>query len=209
MNLDHLLFASVDLPMFDKEEATSEIFKIANNSFWDTYRLTTMIPLMNKTGKPGFGNTLNNVNGDFQWTEYAPTILVDWFESVGFPWLGMKTRIMALITEPNFANAEHVDCKLHEVNTRQHKFRIVLQGQTGTLYFKTKQGDVAVPNVETPFIMDGGWVHGMYNTTTEKKVTLALGAPWNGLDDYGDEVKLLLDKKDYQMLDNLNPYLNI
>lgn len=207
MNLDNLLFASVDLPMFDKQEATAEIFKIANNSFWDTYRLTTMIPLMNKTGKPGFRNTFNNVSGDFKWAEYAPTILVDWFESVGFPWLGMKTRIMALITEPNFANAEHIDCKLPEVNTRQHKFRIVLQGKTDTLYFKTKQGDIAVPDIETPFIMDGGWAHGMNNLSSGKKVTLALGAPWNGLDDYGNEVKLLMNRNDYQMPEDLKPYL--
>jgi len=207
MNLDNLLFASVDLPMFDKQEATAEIFKIANNSFWDTYRLTTMIPLMNKTGKPGFRNTFNNVSGDFKWAEYAPTILVDWFESVGFPWLGMKTRVMALITEPNFANAEHIDCKLPEVNTRQHKFRIVLQGKTDTLYFKTKQGDIAVPDIETPFIMDGGWAHGMNNLSSGKKVTLALGAPWNGLDDYGNEVKLLMNRNDYQMPEDLKPYL--
>jgi len=207
MNLDNLLFASVDLPMFDKQEATAEIFKIANNSFWDTYRLTTMIPLMNKTGKPGFRNTFNNVSGDFKWAEYAPTILVDWFESVGFPWLGMKTRIMALITEPNFANAEHIDCKLPEVNTRQHKFRIVLQGKTDTLYFKTKQGDIAVPDIETPFIMDGGWAHGMNNLSSGKKVTLALGAPWNCLDDYGNEVKLLMNRNDYQMPEDLKPYL--
>ena len=204
MNLDNLLFASVDLPMFDKREATSEIFKIANKSFWDTYRLTTMVPLMTKTGDQKASNYLP---GDFKWAEYAPTILVDWFESVGFPWLGMRTRVMALITEPNFANAEHIDCKLHEINTRQHKFRIVLQGNTDTLYFKTTQGNMAVPSVQTPFLMDGGWVHGMHNTATERKVTLALGAPWNGLDNYGDEVKLLMNRNDFQMPGDLTPYL--
>jgi hypothetical protein len=207
MNLDHLLFAGVDLPMFDKQEATAEILKIAGNSFWDTYRLTTMIPLMTKTGKPGYRHTSNYLPGSFQWADYTPSILVDWFETVGFPWLGMKTRVMALITEPNFANAEHIDCKLHEINTRQHKFRIVLQGSTDTLYFKTTKGNITVPSVETPFLMDGGWVHGMHNTATERKVTLALGAPWNGLADYGNEVNLLMNRNDYQMPDDLKSYL--
>jgi hypothetical protein len=204
MNLDNLLFASVDLPMFDKQEATTEIFKIANKSFWDTYRLTTMVSLMTKTGDQPASNYLP---GDFKWAEYAPAILVDWFESVGFPWLGMKTRVMALITEPNFANAEHIDCKLHEINTRQHKFRIVLQGSTDTLYFKTKQGNIHAPNIETPFLMDGGWAHGMNNNSLEKKVTLALGAPWNGLADYGNEVNRLMNRNDYQMPEDLKSYL--
>jgi len=204
MNLDNLLFASVDLPMFDKQEATTEIFKIANKSFWDTYRLTTMVSLMTKTGDQHASNYLP---GDFKWAEYAPAILVDWFESVGFPWLGMKTRVMALITEPNFANAEHIDCKLHEINTRQHKFRIVLQGSTDKLYFKTKQGNIHAPNIETPFLMDGGWAHGMNNNSLEKKVTLALGAPWNGLADYGNEVNLLMNRNDYQMPEDLKSYL--
>ena len=112
---------------------------------------------------------------------------------------------MALITQPNFSNYEHIDCDPHELNTRQHKFRIVLQGKTDTLYFITDKGSITAPDIEGAFIMDGGWPHGMVNSTNEIKVTLALGAPWTGNDSY-DNINLLMDRSMHNMPVDLTNY---
>lgn len=205
--IDNLLFSSIKMPVLDKQLAAKEILNINEKySFWDNYRHTKMIPLMTKLGITGEIGTSNYSLGDFQWVEYAPKVIIDWFEYIVFPWLGSKSRIMALITYPGEANNEHIDCDPNELNTRQHKFRIVLQGETSTLYFITKQGNIRPPNVETPFIMDGGWPHGMNNFTNNIKVTLALGAPWTGKEDYKDDLYHHLYRNDYTMPDKIDKY---
>lgn len=203
---DNLLFASVNLPILDCNKAAEKILALDNSySFWDDYRYTKMIPLMTKLGSSGKLGADNYKEGEFLWLNYTPTILKEYFEEVVFPWTKTKSRVMALITQPDVKNYEHIDCERHEVNTRQHKFRIVLQGETDTLYFKTKQGNVSAPNIKKPFIMDGGWPHGMYNKSNEIKVTIALGAPWTGKD-YYDDINLLINRNDYDMPDDLEPY---
>jgi hypothetical protein len=112
---------------------------------------------------------------------------------------------MALITQPTFSNYEHIDCDPHELNTKQHKFRIVLQGRTDTLYFITNQGNLSAPNIDGPFIMDGGWPHGMINTTDQVKVTLAVGAPWIGNEMY-DNINPLMYRSSYNMPETLTKY---
>jgi hypothetical protein len=80
-----------------------------------------------------------------------------------------------------------------------------LQGRTDTLYFITDKGNVAAPNIEGAFIMDGGWPHGMVNTTNQVKVTLALGAPWTGNDRY-ENINLLMDRSIHTMPKDLSAY---
>jgi hypothetical protein len=202
VNMDKIMFAEVNFPLLDKVSATSEILAIPKKfSFWDDYRNTLMIPLMSKSEI----SASNNISGEFKWAAYAPKIIVDWFDEFVFPWMGMKSRVMALITQPNFSNYEHIDCDPHELNSRQHKFRIVLQGKTNTLYFITDKGNISAPEIQGPFIMDGGWPHGMINDTNEIKVTLALGAPWTGNDKY-DNINLLMDRSIYRMPDDLSSY---
>lgn len=203
---DDLLFASIDsFPILDKKQAAKEILSLDDSlSFWDDYRYTKMFPLMTKNGIKGVAGAISNSKaGDFQWTPYAPKVIVDWFEDYVFPWLGTKARIMALITQPGVANHEHIDCESTEIHTRQHKFRIVLQGKTSTLYWMTSNGNVYAPDTEKAFIMDGGWPHGMVNTTDEIKVTLALGVPWTGKDNYND-ITIIQNRNDYKMPENIN-----
>jgi hypothetical protein len=200
--MDNIMFAEVNFPLLDKSTAASEILAIPKKfSFWDEYRNTLMIPLMSKGGMLAS----NSIAGEFKWNDHAPKIIVDWFDEYIFPWMGTKARVMALITQPNFPNYEHIDCDPKELNTRQHKFRIVLQGRTDTLYFITDKGNVPAPDIEGAFIMDGGWPHGMVNTTNEVKVTLALGAPWTGNDSY-DNINLLLDRSIHTMPEDLSAY---
>jgi hypothetical protein len=201
-----MLFASVDLPLLDKELAAKQILALPNEAtFWDSYRNTRMVPLMSRNGATSSQGVRKNDQGDYIWTPFTPKIISDWFDNIVFPWMGMQTRVMALITQPNFSNYEHLDCQLDELNSQQHKFRIVLQGKTDTLYFVTKNGNLHVPDVPGAFIMDGGWPHGMTNATNEVKVTLAAGSPWHGNDNYNN-IKVLLDRRNYSMPDDLSPF---
>lgn len=202
---DDILFASIDsIPILDKEKATSEILALPDEySFWDDYRYTKMFPLMTRTGVASREGTSNLQSGEFVWTPAAPKVIVDWCEDYLFPWLGMKSRIMGLVTGPGVANYEHIDCARHELNTRQHKVRIVLQGRTDTLYWMTDKGNVHAPNIDGAFLMDGGWPHGMTNTTDMPKVTLALGAPWTGKEQYTD-LTILQHRSDYVMPEQID-----
>jgi hypothetical protein len=205
--MNDILFGTIDIPILDKQTAANSILAIDDSfSWWDSYRNTKMIPLMVKMGdykKLGINN--HRKGNEFGWTDYAPTIIIEWFEDVVFSWLQSRARIMALITQPHVSNHEHIDCAPNEVNTLQNKFRIVLQGSTDTLYFNTDRGAVRAPVVDGPFLMDGGWPHGMTNNSDEIKVTLALGSPWRGRDHY-DNFNLLLNRNDYTMPVDLKKY---
>lgn len=202
----NLLFAKINsLPLLDKRKATDEVLKLdLENSFWDEYRHTRMFPLMTKNASLGSKGVNNKQQGEFRWTAFAPPTIVKWCEDHVFPWLGEKTRVMALLTEPGASNNEHIDCAPSELNSLQHKFRVVLQGKTDTLYWLTSEGKVYAPDIEEAFIMDGGWPHGMSNTNNEIKVTIALGAPWNGKDDYGSDLTILQHRNEYKMPDDIN-----
>jgi len=208
--MDNILFAKVFFPSLDKEKSTFEIMKIDKNLwFWDTYRSTNMLSLMTKKPIVGLGPIAikNTYEGEFQWLPYTPSIIVDWFETHIFPWMGTRTRIMALLTEKKNKNFEHIDCDEKSMNTKQHKFRIVLKGKTETLYFKTSLGDVYVPSVFEPFIMDGSWPHGMNNFDNDFKLTLAAGAPWTGNKFYNN-IELMMKKTDYSFPPDYKLYFN-
>lgn len=202
-----MLFAKVNLPLLDKKQATQNIMEIADHHwFWDPYRATKMLPLMTKDGLGGIRGAQNNRHSKgFVWLPYTPSIIRRWFDEVVFPWMGQPTRIMALMTQPGEKNNEHIDCDPHKMGTLQHKFRIVLHGNTDTLYFKTLQGDLHVPNLDGCFIMDGSWPHGMQNNTGNFKLTLAAGAPWEGRHVY-DNVDVLIHKNTYNMPEDYEKY---
>jgi hypothetical protein len=204
---EDILFAEVNIPLINKPLAAEQILSVDKKFwFWDPYRATNMLPLMTKDAVELAQGSSNYREGEFAWTDYTPPIIKDWFEHIVFPWMGMKTRIMALMTLPSVSNNEHVDCVEEEIGSLQHKFRIVLQGRTDTLYFKTASGDVSAPNVRGAFIMDGGWPHGMTNSSNQIKITLAAGAPWNGHEDY-TMLKNVIDKHNYKLPASIKQYL--
>jgi hypothetical protein len=202
--MQDLLFGKVNFPPLDKQLLTSQIMSV-DKKYWfrDDYRATNMLSLMTKNPIPGPEGTKNSVKGEFQWLPYTPTALKDWFEKEIFPWMGTKTRIMALLTHANDKNNEHIDCDEKDIGTLQHKFRYVIKGKTSTLYFKNENKDVFVPEIDGPFIMDGSWPHGMYNFDNDYKLTIAAGSPWNGNVQYSNLAVLmkkseLVFPKDYK-----------
>lgn len=204
--MDDLLFAKWNIPNIDKNAVLAHISDLPDSSwFYEPYRNTLMLPLSTKSGKTGYNGTTNYSNGDFEWTPYAPAILKEWCQDVLFPALGMKTRIVILKTLPNSANHEHIDCDPKHQFTRQHKFRIVLQGKTSTLYFIKKTEKVPAPDIDGPFIMDGSWPHGMINTDNKTKYTLTAGAPWNGLQTYNN-LDILLERHNTELPNDYKKY---
>lgn len=204
--MSNLLFSTVNFPDLDCKKASEEILKVdKQNWFRDDYRITNMLPLMTMGGLPGHFGTRNNRNSQFRWLWYTPDVVKNWFDDYVFPWMGQQSRVMALLTEPNFSNGEHIDCNPEHIGSRQHKFRVVLQGRTDTLYFITDKGNVAAPNITGPFLMDGSWPHGMYNNTNEIKLTIAVGAPWTGNEHYTNTTDLMF-KDQYKMPEDLNKY---
>lgn len=208
---DDLLFASISCLSnnLNRDQVSNEILNIDPiASFHNQYRNTIMIPFMTKNSRMGEDGIQNNLDGEYAWTSVTPKNIVQWFESVVFPWMGSRSRVMALITPANSYNNEHIDCNRPELNTRQHKIRLVLQGKTSTLYWLTDKGKVYAPDVDTPFLMDGGWPHGMHNDSNLPKVTIAVGAPWHGKDDYKDDIEILQKRSDYNMPNNINHLWN-
>ena len=204
-----MLFAKVNIPSLDKDQATQKIVAVEDKHwFWDPYRATRMLPLMTKDGQGGAQGSRNNRHSNgFVWLPYTPDVVKQWFDSQVFPWMGRQTRIMALMTQPNAENNEHIDCDPHKMGTQQHKFRIVIHGNTDTLYFKTTKGDVHVPNVDGPFIMDGSWPHGMKNNTNDFKLTLAAGAPWEGNQQYNN-IEMSMCRSQFSMPKDFDKYFN-
>lgn len=203
-----MLFAKVHLSKIDKQQATSDIMAVDPSLWvWDDYRATSMLPLSTKGGLGGKVGLSNGRANEFRWLPYTPPVISKWFDEIVFPWMGMSTRVTALKTRSLFANKEHIDCDRHKMGTKQHKFRIVLHGSVATLYFKTSKGDVYVPAIEEPFIMDGSWPHGMNNSTDDFKLTLAAGAPWNGNDTY-DNVDILMNRDEHLMPKYIDQYFN-
>ena len=196
MTSDDLLFATIDsVPILDKKQAAEQILALPDfQSQWDDYRNTKIFSLMSRT-----------LDNGFIWTNLAPDIIIDWCESYMFPWLGEKTSVLILVTEPGVANHVHFDCQRKDLHNRHHKARIVLQGRTDTLYWLTDQGEIPAPEVDGAFIMDGAWPHGMTNTTDETKLTLVFGVPWTGKD-YYDDITILQHRSQFTMPEEIDQF---
>ena len=197
--MTNLLFAKWNLPAIDKKAVLSSIIDLPDSCwFYEPYRNTKMLPLSTKNGSIGYKGTTNYQSGDFTWTKFASNIVKEWCNDILFPAMGMTTRIVILKTESFASNNEHIDCDPIHQFSRQHKFRIVLQGRTDSLYFIKDQENIAAPNIEEPFIMDGSWPHGMVNHENFTKYTFTAGAPWSGNENY-DNLTVMLKRNDSEL----------
>ena len=184
----NILFADLNLPIINKEKSVLEIEE-CNEDLWffNEYRSLWMLTLMSSSGDgklSGATNRTKPTSLSLKWTTYAPKTIVDYFENHIFIWMTCLPRIMILKTFPGNVSKTHIDCSPEEFGTRQHKFRIVLQGESNSLYFESKNGRIQAPKTEYPFIIDGSWPHGLVNDYYLPKYTIAVGSPWEGEDNY-------------------------
>ncbi len=182
-----LLFASLALPIPKKQEWMEKV-SVWSDKYWfdDPYRSNQVLPLRNQTGEFGFKKNENHPNKGlvYQWTPAAFPEVILYFEEHVFPWTTSQCRVAILRTRAHAKNEIHIDCAPEKMGTIQHKFRLVLQGRSDTLFFVTASGIVRAPRVESPFLIDGSWPHSMINNDDVDKYTLVLGAPWTSSTSY-------------------------
>ncbi len=210
MNINQdFLFAGLNLPTMSCEQALAELALVPETAWiWDAYRETKMLPLMTQTGEASASAVGElYLKSDFLWTSNAPKVIKDYFEQHIFNWLKPRPRIMILKTEAHCKNKEHIDCAPNVFHLRQHKLRYVIQGNSDTLYFITKQGNITIPNTNQPFLINGAWPHGMHNNGDLPKYTICVGAPWSGADHY-PQLNLILPSAPYELPEHYENYFD-
>ena len=181
-----MLFAELNIKTINKKQTIEWLNNLDEKYwFWNEYRTCDLLALMTQTGDFHRSKAENNpFNSDFFWTPFVPDFIKKYFEENIFTWTKTKSRIMIIRTKAYKENKIHIDCSPQKFHTTQHKFRIVVQGNTDSLYFRTKKKDIWAPSTQKPFIIEGSWPHGMINNSPLPKYTIALGAPWTHCDSY-------------------------
>ena len=181
-----VLFAKLDIKSIDKKKSVKWLQSVPERYWiWDDYRYCYVLPLCTKNAGLKKKDVSNREDiSSFYWTSLAPEFIKEYFEKYVFTWTKMKSRILVLKTLPHQKMKIHIDCSPERFYTIQNKFRIVLKGKVNSLYFQTNLGSLHVPEITTPYLMDGSWPHGMNNTSDVIKYTLAFGSPWTQSDYY-------------------------
>ena len=97
-----------------------------------------------------------------------------------FPFMNPPGRVSILRTAPNTGLNVHIDTKKSEIGSLHQKYRLVLNGNVGKLYFIDRDyNKVYVPPHYDSYSMDGGHPHSI-DADEEEKITLCVGAPWHG-----------------------------
>lgn len=186
-NIYDFTFCAIDLDISEKEiSAMYNEVKMINESHWyhDKFRGCYILPLYNgggTTGAPKEG--VIRSKGNMIFTEAGkkcPTIEEIVLNRV-FPFMDINGRMSVLKTKPGDHMNVHMDSNEQSVGTRQHKFRIVLNGEINKLYFLDKSlNKVYVPDHYNTYILDGTHPHSI--ETGEEKITICIGTPWRGHD---------------------------
>ena len=199
-NSSQMLFAELGIPVIEKTKVIQWINSVPEKQWiWNAYRNCYLLPVMTKNGKiqeKDFTHSNLNIQ-NFIWAKNVPDFIKKYFEEHVFSWAKTTSRIAITCTMPEQQNPVHIDCSPKMFNVTQHKFRIVIQGCSDTLYFKTRKGKIWAPLTNKPFIIDGSWPHGMINNSKHPKYTLCFGSPWSYSDSYpGLNPLLFVNKND-------------
>lgn len=189
--ISDLAFLYLDLPKFNTTVSLIERLEriVDENSFDDKFRNCRHIPIY-----VSGGNTLENKTTK-QWSSESDQLpeIRSYIEKYVQPWAGDLGRIVVICTLPGETNPTHIDCsrKNFANNTLEHKFRVVIRGQTDNLYFNGQEENYHINEnlLQQPFMMSGYWPHTMVNNDNTMKFTLAMGSPWDV-----DENNLQYDK---------------
>ena len=154
-------------------------------SYWypNEFRGCTMLPLMNRGGHLAGFDIHKDTQSGFAWTQAAefcaPIVRV--LEKNVFPWMEELSRVTILRIGPRQSLNIHIDCRDDEVGSAQHKFRIVLKGETSDLFFLGPDGSAIHTPKKTPvYVLDGGHPHGATNNKDEDRLILCVASPWKG-----------------------------
>ena len=99
------------------------------------------------------------------------------------PYFHCLPRLIVLRTPPDQTLNWHVDCSSEELDSFQPKMRILLQGKTDDLFFKSRLGKpLPVQTRGDVYYMSGAYIHALKNTSGHDRYVLCLGSPWGEAD---------------------------
>ena len=186
-------YCAIDLGIStnDRKIMTQEALDVPKDMWhFDDFRGTSILWVYNGGGKLKKHEVENHKQ--FYFTEAAKLMphTTHILKTLVFPFMSPPGRVVILDTPKNTPLNIHLDSKEEEVGTRQHKFRIALEGIVNTLYFLNENNEkIYVPDSYNEYIMDGSHPHSI--DPGERKVTLCIGAPWKGqtTDSYENLIK--------------------
>lgn len=179
-------FAAFDIGVTDEEkhQMLQEVLALDDNvHHYNEFRGCRMIPIYNGGGRlGGYTPGVSTTKGVFEYTlagSQCPTIQRVCEEKI-FPFMSPPGRVTILRTEPGTGLNIHLDSNKNEIGTLQQKFRLVLNGNIGKLFFLDKDcNKVYVPPYYDTYSMDGSHAHSI-DADDQEKITLCIGAPWHG-----------------------------
>ncbi len=128
--------------------------------------------------------------GDLRWTEGMEIGATQkYLEETFFSWMSHLGRVHVLRTPPGQCMPIHYDCRRGNHLSPQPKMRVILSGTSKDLFFlDTNSTGHRMHCFDAPggFVIDGSWPHGIVNSSTEDRYTLAIGSPWSGQDNLSE-----------------------
>ena len=181
-------FCAIDVNVtnLEKQLMLAEVLDIPDNLYHENgFRWCRMLGIYNgggRLGGPVKGRSTSK--GKFKYTtagERCPTIQSVLAEKI-FPFMNPIGRVTILRTRAGSGLNVHLDTLENEIGTRQHKYRLVLNGEIDKLFFIDKNNEkVFMPNEYNSYVLDGSHPHSI-DPADEEKITLCVGAPWHGED---------------------------
>lgn len=195
IDLKDILFAPLKLPISNEDIRTSqEEHKLKEIvSFYSEYRTCRMIPLRTSLGSCD-PKVIADKNQTHEWTaniQYMPhtkKILEEHF----LPIVGENCRIITLCTPPHSVVKAHYDCSEETYDQVQLKMRLVIKGETDSLWFLgPNHNKIFTPKDLPLYVINGAHPHGAVNKSDEEKMTICLGGHFTGM---GSEMNRLLEE---------------
>ena len=158
----------------DIEIITKEIKSISSGWYFNEYRNCDILSIYDK---------------NFKWTKEGKMCnhLIKVYEEKIKPIMTEKGKIHILKTKKGNNIPTHIDCHQIEIPEFHQKLRLALTGKLDSLYFLDKDSNkVYAPNIYNTYILNGGHPHGL--DSAEEKITVCIGAPWKGEDNYSNEL---------------------
>jgi hypothetical protein len=186
MNFMNFTFCAIDIGITQEEKKIilNEILNVPDKYYQgNEFRGCRILPVYNGGGVRGQREEVGDTSkGDFKYTDVEGFLKnsIKIFEKKIFSWMNPVGRLNVLRTKANLGLNVHMDTKADEIGTRQHKYRLVLNGNIDKLYFLDKDSNkIYVPDCYDSYVLDGSHVHSL-DPSDQEKITLCVGSPWDG-----------------------------
>lgn len=210
-NTFDITFCALELNI-DKATIETMLSEVRNVNqehwYWDSFRGCSILPLINGNGTTGAPNGILRSKGDMTYTEasYECSTTVNTIENKVFDFMDIRTRVSVLKTQSNKGLNIHIDTGKKTLETRQHKFRIVLSGEIDKLFFLDSNNQKQyVPNDYNCYVLDGTHPHSI-DPGNEEKITICFGTPWTG--NYTNTYYNLVNSSPYKIKYDKPPILD-